>query len=184
MQDFGNPGKEYENTRHNAGFITIDKLANKLNIDMNKNKFDAIIGEGRIGTEKIFLVKPQTYMNLSGNSIKQILDFYKLDSEDLIVIYDDIDIELGKIRVKKDGGPGTHNGMRNIVSMISSEDFKRVRVGTGKPKPGMSLADYVLMRFTKEEEELINKATTNAADATLKIINDGIANAMNEFNGL
>ena len=133
MQDFGNPGKEYENTRHNAGFITIDKLANKLNIDMNKNKFDAIIGEGRIGTEKIFLVKPQTYMNLSGNSIKQILDFYKLDLEDLIVIYDDIDIELGKIRVKKDGGPGTHNGMRNIVSMISSENFKRVRVGTGKP---------------------------------------------------
>ena len=100
MQAFGNPGKEYENTRHNAGFITIDKLANKLNIDMNKNKFDAIIGEGRIGTEKIFLVKPQTYMNLSGNSIKQILDFYKLDSEDLIVIYDDIDIELGKIRIK------------------------------------------------------------------------------------
>lgn len=151
---------------------------------MNKNKFDAIIGEGRIGTEKIFLVKPQTYMNLSGNSIKQILDFYKIEPENLIVIYDDIDIELGKIRIKKEGGPGTHNGMRNIVSMISSEKFMRVRVGTDKPKFGMNLADYVLMRFTKEEEEAINRATENAASAILKIINDGILSAMNEFNGL
>lgn len=151
---------------------------------MNKNKFDAVIGEGRVNAEKVLLAKPQTYMNLSGNSVKQILDFYKINPENLIVIYDDIDIELGKIRVKKEGGPGTHNGMRNIVNMIASEKFMRIRVGTDKPKFGMNLADYVLMKFTKEEEELINKATINAADATLKIINDGISNAMNEFNGL
>lgn len=151
---------------------------------MNKNRFDAIIGEGRVGKEKILLAKPQTYMNLSGNSVKQILDFYKVESENLVVIYDDIDIELGKIRIKKEGGPGTHNGMRNIVSMISSERFMRVRIGTDKPKVGMNLADYVLMRFSKEEEELISGATENAANAVLKIINNGISDAMNEFNGL
>lgn len=151
---------------------------------MNKNRFEAIIGEGRVENEKILLVKPQTYMNLSGNSVKQILDFYKIESENLIVIYDDIDIELGKIRIKKEGGPGTHNGMRNIVSMISSEKFMRVRVGTDKPKFGMNLADYVLMRFSKEEEEIMDKSTENAANAVLKIINNGISDAMNEFNGL
>lgn len=182
--DFGNPGVEYERTRHNVGFRVIDKIAENLKIDMSKNKFDAIIGEGRFGNEKIILMKPQTYMNLSGNSVRQVMDFYKLDSENLIVIYDDIDIELGRIRIKKSGGAGTHNGMRNIVQMISNENFPRVRVGTGKPKFQMDLAEYVLMPFSKEEDEVIKKVISRAAEAAIKIINSDIQTAMNEFNGI
>lgn len=182
--DFGNPGKEYEKTRHNVGFRAIDKLAEMLKINMSKNKFDAIIGEGHINGEKIMLVKPQTYMNLSGSSISQILDFYKLEPQDIVVIYDDIDIQIGKIRIRKSGSSGTHNGMRNIISMIASEDFPRVRIGTDKPKAQMNLADYVLTPFLKEEEELINIGISSAAEAVLKIITEGINPAMNEFNGI
>ena len=127
---------------------------------------------------------PQTYMNLSGNSVKQIMDFYKLFPEDLIVIYDDIDIELGKIRVKKSGSAGTHNGMRNIVKMISSEDFPRVRVGTDKPKEQIDLVDYVLSAFTDEENEKIEVAISHAAEATMKIVEESVEKAMNEFNGI
>ena len=151
---------------------------------MKKNKFDAIIGEGKIGIEKVILIKPQTYMNLSGNSVRQVIDFYKLDTQNLIVIYDDIDIALGKLRIRKSGSPGTHNGMRNIVWQLSSEDFPRIRIGTDKPKFNMNLADYVLMPFSKDEELLVDKATTAAATAVEKIIKDGIQVAMNEFNGL
>lgn len=151
---------------------------------MKKNKFDAIIGEGKIGTEKVILIKPQTYMNLSGNSVRQVMDFYKLDTQNLIVIYDDIDIALGKLRIRKSGSPGTHNGMRNIVQQLSSEDFPRIRIGTDKPKFNMNLADYVLMPFSKDEELLVDKATTSAAIAIEKIIKSGIQVAMNEFNGL
>lgn len=184
LSDFGNPGVEYERTRHNVGFKVVDKIAENLKIDMSKNKFNAIIGEGRFENEKIILMKPQTYMNLSGNSVRQVMDFYKLDSENLIVIYDDIDIELGRIRIKKSGGAGTHNGMRNIVQMISSENFPRVRVGTGKPKFQMDLAEYVLMPFSKEEDEVVKKAISRATEAVIKIINSDIQTAMNEFNGI
>ena len=180
----GNPGVEYERTRHNVGFRVIDELAKNLKIDMSKNKFDAIIGEGRFGSEKIILMKPQTYMNLSGNSVKQAMEFYKLDIENLIIIYDDIDIELGKIRIKKNGGPGTHNGMRNIVQMLSSESFPRVRIGTDKPKNSMDLASFVLMPFSKEENDVVNNAIINASKAVEKIIVGGVQTAMNEFNGL
>ena len=181
---YGNPGKEYEKTRHNVGFRTIDELANMLNIVLSKNKFDAIIGEGVIKGQKLILVKPQTYMNLSGSSVSQILDFYKLEPQNIIVVYDDIDIELGKIRIRKSGSPGTHNGMRNIVNMLASENFPRIRIGTGKPKFQMNLADYVLMPFSKEEDETIKFGITNAAKAILTILNEDIQTAMNEFNGI
>lgn len=184
LSDFGNPGKEYEKTRHNVGFKTIDKIAENLKISMSKNKFDAIIGEGVCGTEKVILVKPQTYMNLSGTSIKQIVDFYKLDLSNLIVIYDDIDIPLGKIKIKPSGSSGTHNGMRNIVAMLSSEEFTRIRIGTDKPKFNMNLADYVLMNMTKEEEQVLEPAITNASKAVERIINTNVQSAMNEFNGI
>lgn len=151
---------------------------------MTKNKFNAIIGEGKIGTEKVILIKPQTYMNLSGNSVRQVMDFYKLEPENLIVIYDDIDIALGKLRIRKNGSSGTHNGMRNIVQMLSSENFPRVRVGTDKPKINMNLADYVLMPFSKDEEVLVEKVLLDVATATIKIVDSGIQIAMNEFNGL
>ncbi|MBQ9313779.1 MAG: aminoacyl-tRNA hydrolase [Clostridia bacterium] len=180
---FGNPGKEYERTRHNVGFRAIDLLAEKLNIEMTKKKFDAIVGENIVENEKIMLVKPQTYMNLSGVCVSEIVDFYKLDMENLIVIYDDIDIELGKIRLRKSGSPGTHNGMRNITQMLASEEFPRIRIGTDKPKFQMNLADYVLMPFSKEEDEIVKKGIENAASATIKIISAGIQTAMNEFNG-
>lgn len=184
LSDFGNPGVEYEKTRHNIGFRVIDKIAENLKIDMSKKKFDAIIGEGRIGTEKIILLKPQTYMNLSGNSVKQIMDFYKLSPDELIVIYDDIDIEIGKIRIKKSGGSGTHNGMRNIVQMLASEGFPRIRVGTDKPKFKMDLAEYVLMPFTKEEEIILKEVIENAARAAERIVTVGVQSAMNDFNGM
>lgn len=184
MSDFGNPGKEYEKTRHNVGFRAIDKLAKNNGIDMTKNKFDAIIGEGRIGNEKVILIKPQTYMNLSGNSVRQVMDFYKLESQNLIVIYDDIDIAVGKLRIRPSGSSGTHNGMRNIVQLLSSEDFPRIRIGTDKPKFKMNLADYVLMPFSKEEEVFIEKVTEEAANAAEKIVISGVQVAMNEFNGL
>ncbi len=184
LSDFGNPGKEYEKTRHNVGFKAIDKIAENLKISMSKNKFDAIIGEGVCGTEKVILVKPQTYMNLSGTSIKQIVDFYKLDLNNLIVIYDDIDIPLGKIKIKPSGSSGTHNGMRNIVAMLSSEEFTRIRIGTDKPKFNMNLADYVLMNMTKEEEQALEPAIVNASKAVERIINTNVQSAMNEFNGI
>lgn len=184
LSDFGNPGTEYERTRHNVGFKAIDKIAENLKISMSKNKFDAIIGEGFCGTEKVILVKPQTYMNLSGTSIKQIVDFYKLDLSNLIVIYDDIDIPLGKIKIKPSGSSGTHNGMRNIVAMLSSEEFARIRIGTDKPKFNMNLADYVLMNMTKEEEQVLEPAIVNAAKAVERIINMNVQSAMNEFNGI
>lgn len=184
LSDFGNPGTEYERTRHNVGFKAIDKIAENLKISMSKKKFDAIIGEGFCGSEKVMLVKPQTYMNLSGNSIKQIVDFYKLDLNKLIVIYDDIDIPIGKIKVKPSGSSGTHNGMRNIVSMLSSEDFTRIRIGTDKPKYNMNLADYVLMPLTKDEEQALEPAISNSVKAVERIIDANVQIAMNEFNGI
>lgn len=180
---FGNPGKEYEKTRHNVGFRAIDKLAEKLNINMSKNKFDAIIGDGIVNGEKVLLAKPQTFMNLSGSSVSQILDFYKIDPKDIVVIYDDIDIALGQIRIRKFGSPGTHNGMRNIVNMLATEDFPRIRIGTDKPKYEMDLANYVLSPMSKEDDEKAEKGIESAVKASLTIIEYGIDKAMNEFNG-
>ena len=180
---FGNPGKEYEKTRHNVGFRAIDELAEALSISMSKNKFDAIIGEGIVNGEKVMLVKPQTYMNLSGSSISQIIDFYKIESQDIIVIYDDIDIELGQIRIRKFGSPGTHNGMRNIVNMLATEKFPRIRIGTGKPKFETDLANYVLSPMSKEDDEKAKIGIYNAAKAAITILYYGIDKAMNEFNG-
>lgn len=184
LSDFGNPGTEYEKTRHNVGFKTIDEISKNLKISMSKNKFGAIIGEGFCGTEKVMLVKPQTYMNLSGTSLKQIVDFYKINLSNLIVIYDDIEIPLGKIKIRPSGSSGTHNGMRNIVAMLSSEEFTRIRIGTDKPKFNMNLADYVLMNMTKEEEQVLEPAIINASKAVERIINTNVQIAMNEFNGI
>lgn len=182
LPDFGNPGKEYEKTKHNVGFRAIDILAKNLNIDVSKNKFDSLVGEGNFAGQKIILIKPQTYMNLSGNAVEQIMAFYKVEPKDLLVIYDDIDLDIGKLRIRKSGGPGTHNGMRNIVQMISSQDFARIRLGTGKPIGCKDLASYVLSPFTKEEDVLIQKVIEDSADATISILEKGIDKTMNEFN--
>ncbi|MGE5473688.1 MAG: aminoacyl-tRNA hydrolase [Ignavibacteriales bacterium] len=179
----GNPGKTYENTRHNVGFKTVDLLADRFNIAVSKKKFNALIGEGNLAGEKIVLIKPQTYMNLSGESIFQILKWYKIDLSNLLIIYDDVDLETGSIRIRVKGSAGTHNGMRSIVDYIDSEDFPRIRIGIGKPpNPDYELADFVLSKFTQNEEEIIRKAVNDAADAAIAIIEKGISYAMNNYN--
>lgn len=179
----GNPGKAYENTRHNAGFRTVDLLASRFNIAVSKKKFNALIGEGNVGDEKVVLIKPQTYMNLSGESIAQVLKWYKIELSNLLIIYDDVDLEFGLIRIRARGSAGTHNGMRSIVDYIDSEDFPRIRIGIGKPpNPDYELADYVLGKFSKSEEEILKNAVNNAAEAAKTIIEKGIGTAMNNFN--
>lgn len=178
----GNPGREYENTRHNAGFIVIDKLANKYNIDINKEKHKALVGMGIIEGEKVILVKPQTFMNLSGEAVREIVDFYKEDIKNVIVIFDDIDLPVGTIRIKSKGSAGTHNGIKSIVKELSSQEFKRVKIGIGSPLGNMDLVNHVLGKFSNEEFETINISTNKAIDAVVTIIKDGILKAMNEYN--
>ena len=177
----GNPGKEYENTKHNVGFLTIDILAEKYDIKVNKIKFMGLVGEGMIGTEKVILVKPQTYMNLSGQCIREIVAFYKLDMEDLVVIYDDIDLPMGNLRIRKKGSAGTHNGMRSIIYDLQDDGFPRVRVGIGGERKG-DLANYVISGFSCDDRKLIEEAIVKAADAVTCLVEDGIDRAMVDYN--
>ncbi len=179
----GNPGKKYDGTRHNVGFDVIDYLSHKYSIPVNKIKYKAVIGEGRVGTEKVMLVKPHTFMNLSGESVMRIMEYYNVPMDKLIVIYDDIDTELGKLRIRKKGSAGSHNGMKNIIYLLQKDDFPRVRVGIGRPRPGQDLANFVLNRYTKEELEWIVPAIRSAGDAVDTIINDNVEIAMNRYNG-
>jgi PTH1 family peptidyl-tRNA hydrolase len=178
----GNPGKEYENNRHNFGFKVIDLLSKSLKIDLNKEKNNGLYGIGKLNNEKIILVKPLTYMNLSGDCVVSMLKYYKVIPQDLIVIYDDIDIPVGKIRVKPSGSPGTHNGMKDITKKLRTKEFTRVRVGSGKPQNGQDLAEYVLSNIKKDEKELIEKSFEDAAEAVITCIESGIPEAMNEYN--
>ena len=178
----GNPGKQYENTRHNVGFNIIDILADEYGISVNKMKYKALIGEGRVGTEKVVLVKPVTYMNLSGESLAEIYNFYKVDTSNIVVIYDDIDLDVGKIRIRKKGSGGTHNGMRSIIKCLGSNEFPRVRVGISKPKNGQDLADFVLSRFAKEDEKSLNESFENAVAAIDCAIRQDLDLAMNRYN--
>lgn len=178
----GNPGKEYENTRHNCGFMVIDRLADELNIKINKQKHKALIGEGKVDDKRVLLAKPQTYMNLSGESILEIMKFYKEDMENLIVIFDDIDIPLGKIRIKETGSAGTHNGAKSVVSLLKTEEFKRIKIGVGSPNE-IGLVDFVLGKFSKEEVSTIEKSIQNASDALKMIIQEErLTGAMNKYN--
>ncbi len=177
----GNPGARYDSTRHNIGFEVVDQIARTHRIPVRKIKHKALIGEGRIAGEQVVLVKPQTYMNLSGEALQSVIRFYKVPLENLIVIYDDIDLETGKIRIRQQGGSGTHNGMRSILAHLNSEEFPRVRMGVGKPEHG-DLADYVLGRFRPEEIPIMEKAVIRAAEAVESFIKDGLQKAMNTFN--
>lgn len=177
----GNPGKKYENTRHNIGFIALDLLAERNDIKINKLKHKALVGEGRISGQKVLLVKPQTYMNLSGNSLREVMDYYKEDIENLIVIYDDIDIPEGTIRIRKKGSAGTHNGMRSIVYDLKSDQFPRIRIGMGRARKS-DLKDFVIGGFTKEEKELLEGAVERAVLSAECIVEKGIDKAMNEYN--
>lgn len=178
----GNPEKDYSNTRHNMGFNTINKLAKQLEIEVTKSKFKGLYGTGIIEGEKIILLKPQTYMNLSGESIKEIIQFYKIEIEQIIVIYDDIDIEPGIIKIRKTGGPGTHNGMKSVVHELKTQNFKRIRVGIGKPEEKDDLIEYVIGAIPEEDKEKLEKGTQLAKEAVIEIIKNGIDIAMNKFN--
>ncbi len=179
----GNPGKQYNKTRHNVGFDVIDMLAKEYGISVTKIKHKALIGEGRIGTEKVLLVKPQTYMNLCGETLIDIYNYYKVDLENIVVIYDDIDLDVGKLRIRKKGSAGTHNGMRSIVKCLGSTEFPRVRVGVSKPMPGQNLADFVLSRFRKEEADDLAMGLEKACNAVDCIIRENLDLAMNKYNG-
>ena len=179
----GNPGKQYEMTRHNIGFHTIDYIADTNKVKINKLKYKALYGEAVIGGEKVYIVKPQTYMNLSGDSVIEFANFYKIPPENIIVSNDDISLDTGRIRVRAKGSAGGHNGIKNIIAMTGTQGFARIKVGVGEKPQGWDLADYVLGRFSKEERALVEDAFADAIEATEMILMDDLAGAMNKFNG-
>lgn len=178
----GNPEPEYSRTRHNMGFLTINELAKKYQIELSRNKFEGIYGTGIIENKKVILLKPQTYMNLSGKCIRQFVEFYQIPMDNLIIIYDDIDTEKGAIRIRKKGGPGTHNGMKSVVEQLQNGEFPRVRVGIGSPTYKNDMINYVIGNVEKEEFEILEKATKVAADAVSTIIKENLDKAMNKYN--
>ncbi|MBP3620771.1 MAG: aminoacyl-tRNA hydrolase [Lachnospiraceae bacterium] len=178
----GNPTREYEGTRHNVGFSVIYAISDKYNIKVDTKKHKALIGKGIIEGEKVILAMPQTYMNLSGESVRELIDYYKCDNEDVIVIYDDISLDVGKLRIRAKGSAGGHNGIKSIISHLGTQEFPRIKVGVGEKPARMDLADYVLGRFSKEEQPLIRESADKASDAVALMLREDISAAMNKFN--
>ena len=179
----GNPTKQYEGTRHNVGFEVIDRISEKYNIDVDAKEHRALIGKGIIQGQKVILAKPQTYMNLSGESVRSLLDYYKVDEEhELIVIYDDIDLEPGQLRIRKKGSAGGHNGIKHIIQQLGTQTFVRIKVGVGAKPKGWDLADHVLGRFGSNERKLVEEAQERACKAVEMILADSVDAAMNQFN--
>lgn len=178
----GNPGIEYENTRHNMGFKAIDALASDTDIDVSRAKFHAFIGKGKIAGEKVILCKPQTYMNQSGIAARECAMYFDVPRENVIVIYDDIDLPVASIRIRKAGGPGTHNGMKSVVQQLGITDFPRIRIGVGAAEEDEDLVDRVIGKIPKSEKVLLEEAASKAAEAVKDIIEMGIENAMNKHN--
>ncbi len=177
----GNPGKKYENTRHNIGFETIDYMARKLDINVKKLKHKALIGEGFYNGEKIVLVKPQTYMNLSGDTVMSLVNYYDVPRDKLVVIYDDIDLATGSLRIRKKGSAGTHNGMKDIIYKLKFDDFPRLRIGVGS-SDNIPLKNFVLSGFSKEEVKLVEEAIMNSYEALMLMIDRNIDIAMSTYN--
>lgn len=178
----GNPGSAYEYTKHNMGFLAIDNLAEKLGVKVNRIKFKGLVGEGKIGSEKVILLKPQTYMNNSGESIREICNFYKIPSQNLIVLVDDIDIGFANVKIKKKGSAGTHNGLKSIIFHLQSDDFPRIKIGVGKQAEGEDLADFVLSGFTQKEGQQIEETIDRAVLSAMEIVENGVESAMNKYN--
>jgi len=178
----GNPGRKYERTRHNAGFMAIDELARGLRIDVAQEKHHALIARTRIGSVELYLAKPQTYMNESGKAVAAILRAAYSSVQDLVVVHDELDLPLGAVRVKVGGGHGGHNGLRSLIEHLGSPDFVRIRIGVGRPDPGRDTADYVLSPFLAEEREAATQAVLKAAEAAQAVIGEGPTRAMNLFN--
>ena len=179
----GNPDRQYEGTRHNVGFDVIDRIAEKYNISVDVKKHRALLGKGVIEGQKVILAKPQTYMNLSGESIRSLVDYYKIDEEhELLVIYDDINLGVGQLRIREKGSAGGHNGIKNIIAHLGTQVFPRIRVGVGEKPSRYDLADYVLGHFSKAEKELMEEGYDHAVDAAGMILSGRIGDAMSEYN--
>ena len=180
----GNPGKEYSHTRHNCGFRAVDILADKLGCKIDKGKFQGLYGQTVYNGKKLYLLKPQTYMNLSGRSVLQLSAYFSIPPQKIIILYDDISLAPGRLRIRANGSAGGHNGIKSIISELGSQDFPRVKIGVGaKPQPEQDLADWVLSGFTAAEEKELATALDNAANAALWIIDKGVPETANRFNG-
>ena len=177
----GNPGKEYEDTRHNIGFKVIDNIAKEYNIEVNRQKFKGVYGEGFIDGEKVILLKPLTYMNLSGDSVREVMNFYKLTNEEVLIIYDDISLDVGRLRIREKGSAGGHNGIKSIIAQLGTDVFPRIKVGVGQPN--VNLVNYVLGKFTKEEKIILSESIEASTKASREIIKCDVKAAMNQFNG-
>ncbi|WP_055665258.1 aminoacyl-tRNA hydrolase [Desnuesiella massiliensis] len=177
----GNIGAQYENTRHNVGFDAIDLISDKYNISVNRIKFKGVYGEGNIGGEKVILLKPSTYMNLSGESIIQAINFYKISNDNIIIIYDDVSLDVGRMRIREKGSAGGHNGIKNTILHLGSDSFPRLKIGVGQPKNDM--VNHVLGKFSKDEREILNKVLEGSIEAVEVMIKSGVTEAMNKFNG-
>lgn len=178
----GNPGRKYELNWHNSGFMALEILAQRHKIDVSRIRCKGLMGQGRIGGQKCHLLKPSTYMNLSGESLREALAYFKIPPANCLVLYDDIDIPLGQIRIRESGGAGTHNGMRSIIGQLGREDFPRIRIGIGPQPDKWDIADYVLSDIPADQRELFWQALNKAADAVEMTLRDGLAQAMNQFN--
>ncbi|MFS0874094.1 aminoacyl-tRNA hydrolase [Paenibacillus xylanilyticus] len=179
----GNPGSNYAKTRHNIGFMALDQLANRHGISISQSKCKALIGEGNIGGVKTILIKPMTFMNLSGESVRAYMDFYKVSLEDLIVVYDDMDTEIGKVRLRYQGSAGGHNGIKSIIQHTGTQQFNRVRMGISRPEPGHAIVDYVLSTFMKKEKEALEHTIEQTCDALEHSLNHTFEQTMAKFNG-
>ncbi|WHY94825.1 aminoacyl-tRNA hydrolase [Neobacillus cucumis] len=182
MVGLGNPGKQYEHTRHNVGFDVIDELSRRFNIPLDQSKLKGLYGIGFYKGEKVLLLKPLTYMNLSGESIRAVMDYYDIDLEDLLVIYDDLDLPVGKIRLRQKGSAGGHNGIKSTVSHLGTQQFNRIRIGIDRPQNGMSVPDYVLGKFHKEEQSQVQDVIQKSADACEAWLERPFIQVMNDFN--
>lgn len=178
----GNPTKQYQGTRHNVGFEVIDAIADKYNISVDMRKHRAYCGKGVIAGQTVILVKPQTYMNLSGETVRSLVDYYKIDEEQLIIIYDDVSLDVGQLRIRQKGSAGGHNGVRSIIAHLDTIDFPRIKIGVGQKPAGLDLSRYVLERFTKSEQQLMWEGYVRTIEAVEKIVQGEIERAMNVFN--
>ncbi|CAM4485947.1 aminoacyl-tRNA hydrolase [Paenibacillus tarimensis] len=178
----GNPGSTYQSTRHNVGFMVVDTLAKRWGISVTQSKFKALVGEGHVQGERVYLIKPMTYMNLSGETVRAFMDFYKAELDDFIVVYDDLDTEIGKIRLRYQGSAGGHNGIKSIIQHTGTQSFNRVRMGISRPAPGVNIADYVLSPFAKSEHDQLAGMIEAAADALEYALSHPYEQTMARYN--
>ena len=179
----GNPGKDYRKPRHNIGFMVAERVAQENNIQFSRKKFRSIIGQGNIGGQTVILAEPQTYMNLCGEAVKKLVDFFGIDTEELVIVHDDLDMEFGKIKIKEKGGHGGHNGVRSIIGALGTGDFVRLKVGIGRPTNGQAVKNYVLSSFDSYETEMLPDLLTLGEKAVESVLTQGVQTAMNQFNG-